>query len=148
MRRMAEVTNVSAVTSELEDGDDPYTPAANSIRRTSVPPGVNIFDVNGPFFFGAVATFKDTIGRIAGNPKVLIIQLRNVPAIDSTGMHALRDVVKRSRGEGTRVLLAGVQPQPLAALTRAGMTEEIGASNIFAGIDEALEGARRYIAAS
>ncbi len=146
MRRMAEVTNVSAVTAELEDGEDPYTTAANTVRRKSVPPGVNVFDVNGPFFFGAVATFKDTIGRIAGNPRVLIIRLRNVPAIDSTGMHALKDVVRRSRGDGTLVMLSDVQPQPLAALRRAGVLAEMGEENVFEDLDAALEGARESLA--
>ena len=145
MRRMAEVTNVSSVTNELEDGDDPYSVATNSVRRKSVPNGVYIFDVNGPFFFGAVATFKDTIGRIAGNPKVLIIRLRNVPAMDSTGMHALKDVVHRSRGDGTLVLLSDVQSQPLAALTRSPILEEIGTRNVFENIDDALERARAHL---
>ena len=145
MRRMAEVTNVSAVTDELEDGEDPYTVAANSVRRKAVPAGVNVFDVNGPFFFGAVSTFKDTIGRIAGNPKVLIIRLRNVPAMDSTGMHALKDVVHRSRGDGTLVLLSDVQAQPLAALTRSPILDEIGSNNVFDNIDDALERARAHL---
>ena len=145
MRRMAEVTNVSAVTDELEDGEDPYSVAANSVRRKSVPKGVNVFDVNGPFFFGAVSTFKDTIGRIAGNPKVLIIRLRNVPAMDSTGMHALKDVVHRSRGDGTLVLLSDVQAQPLAALTRSPILDEIGSNNVFDNIDDALERARAHL---
>lgn len=145
MRRMAEVTNVSAVTSSLEDGDDPYTAAANRVRRRAVPSGVNIFDVNGPFFFGAVATFKDTIGRIAGNPKVLIIRLRNVPAIDSTGMHALKDVVHRSRGDGTLVLLSDVQPQPLTALSNSPILDEIGPDNLFDNIDDALNRARSHL---
>jgi len=145
MRRMAEVTNVSAVTDELEDGEDPYSVAANRVRGKAVPKGVNVFDVNGPFFFGAVATFKDTIGRVAGNPKVLIIRLRNVPAIDSTGMHALKDVVHRARGDGTLVLLSDVQPQPLAALTRSPILDEIGTKNVFENIDDALERARAHL---
>ena len=62
-------------------------------------------------------------------------------------MHALRDVVKRSRRDGTRVLLSDVQPQPLAALTRAGMTEDIGEANIFENVDAALAAARREISA-
>ena len=145
MRRMAEVTNVTAVTAELEDGVDPYTVRGDAVRRESVPKGVNVFEVNGPFFFGAVATFKDTIGRIAGNPKVLIILLRNVPAIDSTGMHALKEVMRRSRRDGTVVLLSEVQPQPLAALTRSGLMEEIGGENVCATLDEALGRARAAI---
>lgn len=145
MRRMAEVSNVSAVTAELEDGDDPYTTAGNIVRRKAVPNGVSVFDVNGPFFFGAVATFKDTIGRIDGNPKVLIIRLRNVPAIDSTGMHALRDVARRSRGDGTLVLLSDVQPQPLAALSRSTLLAEIGPGNLFDNVDDALARARVHL---
>ena len=91
MRRMAEVTNVSIVTRELSDGADDELTDPNAIRRRVVPKGVDVYEINGPFFFGAAEQFKDTIGQIAAKPKVLIIRMRHVPAIDSTGLHALQD---------------------------------------------------------
>ena len=145
MRRMAEVTNVSAVTRELRDADDIYSTDPNGLRRRAIPEGVSVFEVNGPFFFGAAETFKDTMGRVAGNPKVLIIRMRNVPAIDSTGMHTLREVAKRSKKDGTLVLLSDVHTQPLMALSKSDVLDEIGEENVFGNIDDALNRGRAHL---
>ena len=145
MRRMAEVTNVSAVTRELRDADDIYSTDPNGLRRRKIPAGVSVFEVNGPFFFGAAETFKDTMGRVAGNPKVLIIRMRNVPAIDSTGMHTLREVAQRSKKDGTLVLLSDVHTQPLMALSKSGVLDEIGEENVFGNIDDALNRGRAHL---
>jgi SulP family sulfate permease len=145
MRRMAEVTNVRAVTRELRDADDIYSTDPNGLRRRTIPQGVSVFEVNGPFFFGAAETFKDTMGRVAGNPKVLIIRMRNVPAIDSTGMHTLREVAQRSKKDGTLVLLSDVHTQPLMALSKSAVLDEIGEENVFGNIDDALNGARAHL---
>ena len=145
MRRMAEVANVSSVTIELEDGGDQYATDPNAVSRRSVPPGVEVFEVNGPFFFGVAETFKDTVGQVAKQPKVLIIRMRNVPSIDSSGMHALKDVVHRSRKDGTLVLLSDVHTQPLVAIGRSAVLEEIGEENLFGNIDDALDHARAYL---
>ncbi len=145
MRRMAQVTNVSAVTRELEDEGDPYATDPNAVMRRVVPAGVEVFEINGPFFFGAAETFKDTLGQIAGKPKVLIIRLRNVPSIDSTAMHALKDVVHRTRKEGTVVLLSDVHTQPLVAIGRSALMDEIGEENLFGNIDDALNRARALL---
>jgi SulP family sulfate permease len=145
MRRMAEVTNVSAVTRELQDAEDTYSTDPNSVRRRKVPEGVSVFEVNGPFFFGAAETFRDTMSRVAGNPKVLIIRMRNVPAIDSTGMHILREVAQRSKKDGTLVLLSDVHTQPLLALGKSDVLDEIGEDNLFGNIDDALNRARAHL---
>jgi SulP family sulfate permease len=144
IRRMAEVTNISAVTRELEDElngeDDP-----NAVSRRRIPKGVEVYEINGPFFFGAAELFKDTLARIAGKPKVLIIRMRSVMALDSTGMHALKDVVHRSRKDGTIVLLSDVHMQPLVALTGSSTLAEIGPENVFGNLDDALNQARRIV---
>ena len=80
-----------------------------------------------------------------GKPRVLILRLRNVPAIDSTGMHALIDVVHRTRRDGTLVLLSEVHAQPMMALGRSGLLEEIGEAQIFGNIDDALARADREV---
>jgi SulP family sulfate permease len=145
MRRMAEVTNVSIVTRELadangEDEDDP-----NGMQTRSVPPGVEVFEINGPFFFGAAEQFKDTLSQIAKKPKVLIIRMRDVPAIDATGLHALQELARRSRNEGTLLLLSDVHAQPMFALTRSDILQVIGAENLFGNIDDALNSARVHL---
>ena len=142
IRRMAEVTSISAVTQELEDAADPYETDPHGMRRHVIPAGVDVYEINGPFFFGAVETFKDTLGRVAANPKVLILRMRHVLALDSTGMHALKDVVHRFRQGGTAVLLSDVHMQPLVALTGSAVLADVGAENVFGNLDDALHRAR------
>jgi SulP family sulfate permease len=143
MKRMAEVTNVSAVTREMEEDEgDLYATDLNAARRRTIPDGVVVYEINGPFFFGAAETFRDTVGVIGSQPKVLIIRMRNVPAMDSTGMHALRDLYQRSRSGGTLLLLSDVHAQPLLALGRSYLLDEIGERNIFGNLDDALNRAR------
>jgi SulP family sulfate permease len=89
--------------------------------------------------------FKDRVGRIAGKPKVLIIRLRHVPAIDSTGLHALRELIHRSRQEGMLVILSDVHAQPVVALERSGLYDELTEENIHGNIDDALNRARQYL---
>ena len=143
MKRMAEVTNVRAFKQEFEEDDaDRYASDENGMRLRDIPPGVEVYEINGAFFFGAAETFKDTLARIAGKPKVLIIRMRDVLLLDSSGMHALKDVVHRSRKDGTAVLLSDVHMQPLVALTGSTVLEEIGPDNVFSNLDEALQRAR------
>lgn len=145
MRRMAEVTNVSAVTRELEDGADIYATDPNGVKRRRVPVGVEVFEVNGPFFFGAAETFRETIGQVGRKPKVIIIRMRNVLAIDSTGLHVLAEVVRRSRRDGTVVLLSDVHAQPMIAIARSTLLDAIGEENIFGNLDDALNRARAHL---
>ncbi len=145
MHRMATVTNVSAIKRELDDEGDPYATDPNSVSRRKVPRGVEVYEINGPFFFGAAETFKDTLGQVAGKPRVLIIRMRNVPALDSTGLHLLKDLVHRTRRDGTLVLLSDVHTQPLIALGRSAVLEEIGEDNIFGNLDDALNRARAQL---
>jgi len=145
MRRMAEVTNISVFTHEFTDPKDDFETDPNAVRRRVVPDEVQVYEISGPFFFGAAEMFKDRVGRIAGKPKVLILRMRHVPAIDSTGLHALRDLVRRSRQEGTLVILADVHAQPIVALERSGFLDEIGEQNLTGNIDDALNRAREFL---
>ncbi len=145
MKRMAEVTNVTMVTREFEDpvsgkGDD-----TGAIFRRQVPPDVEVYEINGPFFFGAAEKFKDTLSQVSKKPRVLIIRMRNVPAIDSTAMHALRDLIRRTRRDGTLVLLSDVHSQPLIALGRSELLDEIGDDHLFGNVDDALQAARVHL---
>jgi len=149
IRRMAEVTNVRVLTQELSDDapelDSADSTESNRVRRRDIPPGVEVYEINGPFFFGAAEMFKDALARVVGKPKVLIIRMRDVLALDSTGMHALRDVVHRSRKDGTIVLLADVHLQPLVALTGSPVLAEIGEDSLCATLDDALVRARTLV---
>ncbi|MDQ2670780.1 MAG: SulP family inorganic anion transporter, partial [Gemmatimonadota bacterium] len=146
MKRMSEVVGVNEVTREFADisdgaGDD------EAIYRRRIPPRVEVYEINGPFFFGAAERFKDTVGELASRPAVLIIRMRNVPAIDSTAAHALSHLVARTRRDGTRVIVAGIQPRPLETLRNIGLVDEIGPENVVGDIDTALARAEALVAA-
>ena len=146
IRRMATVTEVTALTRQRADGAEDEGQGEQLIDRAAIPAGVEVYEINGPFFFGAAARFKDTLARVAGKPRVLIIRMRHVPALDSSGMHALTDVVHRTRRDGTAVILSDVHMQPLVALTGSSALREIGPDNMVGSLDLALARAREIVA--
>lgn len=143
MRRMSMVTNVGVITRELTDEDEVVDPMG--IDKKDVPAGVEVYEINGPFFFGAVEKFKESISIIEEAPKIRIIRMRNVPAIDSTGLHVLEEVLHSSRKEGTEVIFSGVHAQPLMAFENSGLLKIIGEENVHSNIDEALRRAREIL---
>jgi len=145
MRRMSSVASVSQVTHDLTEDYAVVADSNELIDRRIIPPGVEVYEISGPFFFGAAQAFRDTLGRVAGRPKVLIIRMRHVPAIDSTGMRSLRDVVHRSRKDGTVVLLAELHSQPLQALRGTLTFDEIGMDNVCPSLDFALARAQEFL---
>ncbi|HEX7707877.1 MAG TPA: sulfate permease [Thermoanaerobaculia bacterium] len=134
MKRMSEVTHVEGITSEISDTDAREDPDAishlrdrrRSIGGRVVPHGVEVYEVNGPFFFGAADKLRNVLTGIARPPKVFILRMRNVPAIDATGMHALEQVAKKCRQQGTTMILAEIRRQPLTALVRGRKLEAFG----------------------
>ena len=145
LKRMAEVTNVQSVTREMVDLPEGADPMDIGLR--SVPRGVEVFEIDGPFFFGAAERFKEALGEMGRTPRVLILRLRHVPAIDATGISLLRDLHRRSRRDGTVLMLSGIHSQPLIALDRDGLLVEIGDEHVFATVDEALAAARVIVGA-
>ena len=153
IRRMASVTEVNAVTEALaiesaEDERDPYDTEAAAARRRAIPAGVEVYEINGPFFFGAVEAFRETIGQVTRSPRVLLVRMNHVHALDSTGMHVLADLARRSRQSGSTLVLAGVQAQPLAALSSSPVMETIGRENIFPTFDDALARASALVSST
>ncbi|MDY0083634.1 MAG: SulP family inorganic anion transporter [Ignavibacteriaceae bacterium] len=143
MRSMAIVTNVGIITRELKDDDELFD--ANAITSKKVPKDVEVFEINGPFFFGAVSKFRDAIRIIETPPKVLIIRMRNVPAIDGTGIHALEEVYHNVVKNGTQLILSGVHIQVLMVLDQSGFLKIIGVQNVLGNIDDSLDRAREII---
>jgi len=146
MKRMADVTNVGAITQELTDAPDGLMQAdADGVSRRQVPPGVEVYEVNGPFFFGAADKIKDVLHFVAKKPKVFILRMRNVPAMDASGIRVLDDLFESFSHQHVRFVIAGIHAQPLVALDRAGRLDRYGRENFVATLDEALQVARRHL---
>lgn len=143
MRRMANESNINVIRGELADEEE--TEDKNSIARKSVPPGVEVYEINGPMFFGAATKFKELMLELEEPPKVMILRMRNVLAIDATGLNLLSEIYAENKKAGTHLLLSGVHAQPLFALTQYNLLDEIGEENIFGNIDDALDRARELL---
>ena len=146
MNRMAQVTEVRNITNELNEeyGKDD----ALAIATRQVPKGVEVFEIYGPFFFGAVTQFKDTLNIVKNPARVLILRMRHILTIDATALQALEDLLTKTRKDGTALILSGVRPQLQASLDRNRFTGKIGQEFIYGNIDDALAGARKYLAES
>ncbi len=144
MRRMSEVTNVEVVKREFREEDESADPM--SIDKKLIPDGVVVYEINGPFFFGATAKFQDALRDSGTRPDILIIRMRNVPAIDATGLHTLEQVYHASKKQGTEVIFSGVHTQPLVVFTQSGFFDRVGENNFYGNIDDALERAREVLA--
>ena len=142
MRRMSETTDVRAVYDEIDLNEDADMEAGN-LEHLTIPEGVEVYEINGPYFFGAGNRFEDLMARYGGHPKVRIIRMRKVPFIDSTGLHNLENMCRMSQKEGITVVLSGVNEKVEAVLTRNGFQELLGAENICNHIDLALARARK-----
>jgi SulP family sulfate permease len=137
MRRMAEVTNVTMLTRELADGTSVDDEDVAGLAR-QLPKGVVVYEINGPLFFGAAERFRNVLGEISEHPRALIVRMRHVPAIDSTGLHALRELVRRSLRDRTVVILSELSTQPRTVLVSTGLLDEVGPDNVFDSFDDAL----------
>jgi len=146
MNRMARVTEIRNITQELDDDSREADDMPVSGRK--IPPGVEVFEINGPFFFGATNQFKDTLSIVKDPAKVLILRMRHILTIDATALRALEDVLDKTKKDRTTLILSGVQPKLRAYLDRAGITELVGEHNIFDHLDAALAGAKRFLTQS
>jgi len=117
-----------------------------AITTRSIPPGVEVFEIYGPFFFGVANQFKDSVSIVKEPPKVLILRMRHVMSIDATAMRALEDIVDKVKRDGTRLILSGVSPQLQKLFNRNGMQQKFQDVGVFPDIDSALEEARRLAA--
>ncbi len=147
IKRMADVTNVGMLTHEWQDAPDgTMRTDTEGVARRSIPAGVEVYEVNGPFFFGAADKIKDVLRLVAKKPKVFILRMRNVPVIDASGIRVLDDLFRSFSHQRIRFLIAGIRSQPLEALEGAGKLDEYGRENFVSTIDEALETATRHLA--
>ncbi|MDX9959726.1 MAG: solute carrier family 23 protein [Spirochaetia bacterium] len=134
MRRVTQTSTVSPVL-DFMDADIGVRVSEPGI---AIPQGVEIYEIDGPFFFGTADLFQDVLARIESPPRAFILRMRRVPAIDATAMNALENFRKRFAKMGTHLVLSGVGEQPRKALDAIGFSDRIGQENICATIDDAL----------
>lgn len=149
IRNMSEVTNVSAITRELRDREDAWDlETANVVSPHASSVGIEIYEIAGPFFFGAAEKFKDTLRFVGKPPVVLILRMRDVPAMDGTGLHVMRELLEKTRQDGTLLLLAEVHARPVEVLQRSGFWDAIGPQNIFGDLSEAVSTAENLVSST
>ncbi len=148
LRRTSETSSVSSIREILESeaSDTPDDPEA--MGRKTVPEGCEVFEIEGPFFFGTADLLQDTLADLVKPPRTFILRLRKVPAVDATGLNALAAFHKYCRKHGTALILSGVREQPRKALESFGLADAIGAENILSDIDSALARASEILAAA
>jgi SulP family sulfate permease len=138
MKRMAETTKVAAIAADLRDEIDEKGEQSATDRRRRVPRDVEVYDINGPFFFGAAETFKDALRQVNWRPRALILDLRDVPVIDSTGLRALTEMIRQSRKEGVTVLLCDLQPDPRATIAASSLGATFTPNELELSFEDAL----------
>ena len=146
MRRMAETTDVNVILNEINPNEDVDIKSCN-LEHLNIPKGVEVYEINGPYFFGAGNSFEEIMATFGDRPKVRIIRMRKVPFVDSTGIHNLKNLCTLSQKEGIKVVLSGVRPGVQSTLFKSGFRELIGEDNICSHINVALAKAKEMIAA-
>jgi len=143
MNRLANVANISVITKEFTDEEDRDDPLA--ISRRQIPDGVEVYEINGPFFFGIVSTFIQTMSEIDSRTRVRILRMRHVLSIDAAALNALRQAFLLSQKNNIHLVLSGIHAQPLMAIQKDGLYDEIGEDNICHNIDASLQRAAELL---
>lgn len=144
MKRMSETTDVKAITEEIDLNQDAEFSTGN-LDHLVIPQGVEVYEINGPYFFGAGNKFEEIMASFGDRPKVRIIRMRKVPFVDSTGIHNLTNLCEMSKKEGIQIVLSGVREKVNGQLEHAGFYHLIGEENICSHINLALKRANEII---
>ena len=143
MKRVAETTNISVLTDEIDPNAD--VDVALNAEHLTIPDGVEVYEIDGPYFFGIANKFEEQMVMLHDRPKIRIIRMRKVPFIDSTGIHNLTILCKTSQREGIRIILSGVNEQVHKTLEQAHFYDLLGEENICSNINIALDQAHRLL---
>ncbi|HJB84574.1 MAG TPA: sulfate permease [Candidatus Alistipes merdigallinarum] len=143
MKRVAETTNISVLTDEIDPNAD--VDVALNAEHLTIPDGVEVYEIDGPYFFGIANKFEEQMVMLHDRPQIRIIRMRKVPFIDSTGIHNLTILCKTSQREGIRIILSGVNEQVHKTLEQAHFYDLLGEENICSHINIALDRARQLL---
>ena len=143
MKRMAKAANVNFITNGTDDQEEKYDQQA--INKYKVPVGVDVYEIEGPFFFGAASKFTEAIKIIERRPKILIIRMRHVPFIDATGLHTLEKIEKECVEQKIKLVLSGVNKEVYSEIEKSKLLLKIEKINILPNIDDALKRANEIL---
>jgi SulP family sulfate permease len=143
MKRMSEVSQVNAITRDLQDEMEEED---SPLPKRSIPEGVEVFEVYGTLFFGAVEQFTESMRFLESKPAVLILETRNLLAVDATGLRALEELLHQLSHQKTHFIISGIHKQPLFAMQGSGLLDRLGEDNICGSLDEALKRAETLLA--
>lgn len=148
MKQMSDLSDVVSTARFFEDnGQVPEVDYQDpdAINKKEVPEEVEVYEINGPFFFGVADRLKNLLNELKRPPKIFILRMRRVPTIDASGMHALEEFYLECRRQGSILLLSGIKKGPLRNLRRYHLDELIGEDHIFSNINLALEFSRELL---
>ena len=128
MKRVMETTQISVITDEIDPNKE--SDVETHEEHLVIPEGVEVYEINGPYFFGIATKFEEIMARLGDRPQIRIIRMRKVPFIDSTGIHNLTTLCEMSQKENIHIILSGVNPQVHAVLERSGFYTLLGKENI------------------
>ena len=143
MRRVMETTEISVIKDEIDPNAE--SDIASNDEHLIIPEDVEVYEINGPYFFGIATKFEEIMARLGDRPKVRIIRMRKVPFIDSTGIHNLTSLCEMSQKEKITIVLSGVNEKVHKVLEKSGFYELLGEENICPNINVALERAKMII---
>lgn len=144
MKRVMETTKISVITDEIDPNNESDLEVHE--EHLVIPQGVEVYEINGPYFFGIATKFEEIMSRLGDRPKIRIIRMRKVPFIDSTGIHNLTTLCEMSQKENIHIILSGVNEKVHQVLEKSGFYELLGKENICSNINEALDVATKEIA--
>ena len=143
MKRVMETTEISVIKNEIDPNNESDLEVHE--EHLMVPKGVEVYEINGPYFFGIATKFEEIMSELGDRPKVRIVRMRKVPFIDSTGIHNLTNLCEMSKKENIQIVLSGVNEKVHQILEKSGFNELLGKENICPNINVALEKAKAII---
>jgi SulP family sulfate permease len=147
MKRMSQQSKATppAQVFQEQNMDFPENTDTENISKKMVPEGVEVYEIQGPFFFGAAHILRDLLHTFALPPKIFILRMRFVPVMDASGMYAIEEFHSQCKKKGVILLLSGVRDSIKKDLIRFGLFHTIGAENIFSHIDTALMRSKKIL---
>lgn len=143
MRRVMETTEISVIKDEIDPNKESDVELHE--EHLLIPAGVEVYEINGPYFFGIATKFEEMMSKMGERPKVRIVRMRKVPFIDSTGIHNLANLCEMSHKDGIEIVLSGVNDKVNSVLSKTGFYALLGEENICSNINLALERAKKLV---